>query len=615
MLNKKHGRRIIALLLLFAMIFTTISPTAVYAFEALEKEQIVPTVGEGESFFLGQPEGDYEPLPEGLGEVIGGEISAFGSPILLGGSAKYIWEGDATGVDLTGVTDITVKEGATGTLNLVESSVSIDVDDVKDYLDSEIIVGENTTQITLSSSSADQNNYPKFKSLSSGSSGDLTLNLAGTAFGIGILSINGGNVSLSASGGRLNLDRITGNIDTLETSGAININGSIEADINTFTVQSGIINIYDGILGNLDTLNVKGYLTIYTQNTNPWGENPDTEAANPGIKSVKNININSFGYLFVSCGNNSVSGTETPNAINLANDGKIDINNGSLEAFGSSGEYAGNPGGAGIFAQGNGEMTVSNGNVKANGGSSNSPNTGGVGLKANGDFTLKLNGSNQGHNGLVSLKGAYYSPATFGNISAEFNIGEGEPSLELINGKDYTGEASSVNIKGNFPGVFEIEEDKFDITGEPSGEDIFSVNPIIGGGGLVSFLRPVSNNLYIYAADEAGDPKVGEEYTVSKSGGSENKPATTGTNGWAVFPFSEDGEYTISYGASQSFGVEIDNSLYKASTLPAGISIIDGGNGLQFLPNGEEINITTAIHLDEKSGKFIVTSARNWQAY
>ena len=621
MLIKKHGRRIIALALLFAMIFTTISPSAIYAFEALENGQLVPIVGEGEGFFLDEPEGDYEPPPEELGEIIDGidgdeegekgieaEISDFNSVGLFGESVEYIWQADATNVDLSGITEITVKEGAIGKLRLVEESVSIDVDEVKDYLDSEIIAGVNTTHIILSAASATEYDYPKFKSLNSEGSENLTLNLDGTAFGIGTLSLNGGNISLSSSGGRLNLDRITGDINTLKTSGANNISGSIEANINTFTVESGIINIYDGILGNLKTLNVKGNLIIYTQLTNPSGDNPDTEAANPGIKSVKNININSFGSLFVSCGNNNVSGTETPNAINLDDGGKIDINNGNLDAYGSSGEYGNNPGGAGIYAQGNGEMVVSNGNVLANGGSSTSSNTGGVGLKAKGDFTLKLNGSNQGNNRLISLKGAYYSPATFGNISAEFNIREGEPTLELINGKDYTEESSSVNIKGNFPGVFEIEEDKFDINGDPNGGQSFSVKPTSGdginnGGGRISFLRPVSNNLYIYAADEYGSPKAGVEYIVSKSGESQSKPITTGANGRAMFPFSEDEEYTISYGASQSFSVEIIDSLYTAQSLPAGISIIDSGNGLQFLPNGEEINITTITQIGGTSGQ------------
>lgn len=615
MLIKKHGRRTLALLLLFAMTFTTISPSAIYAFEALEKNQIAPTVWEGESFFVGKPEGNNEPPLERVidnvyrneeGEKQG--ISAFGSPILLGGSAKYIWEGDATNVDLSGVTEITVKAGATGTLNLVEKSVSIDVYDVKDYSNSEIIAGVNTTHITLSSASASQDYYPKFKSLSSGSSGDLNLILNTTAFAFEELSIASGNLAISASGGVLGFDSIKGSIGTLETSGDIRISGSVEANINTFTVNSGNLSISDGILGNLDTLDVKGSLEIYSQNTNPSGTPPDTGAANPGIQSVKNINISSNGVLQVSCGFNNVSGTVSPNAINLANGGKIDVNGGTLKAYGSSGEYYNNSGGAGIYAMGSGEMIVRNGSVLAYGGSSTFSNTDGVGLKAAGDFALKLYGSNDGNDGLVSLKGSYYSPATMGNITAHFNIDGGEPVLELENGKDYTDSQPSLSIKGNFPGVFEIEENKFDIEGNLT-DETFIVKPKLGdgssaGGGLISFVRPSSDNLYIYAGTNESTPLNEVTFNVLKNG--DNKTATTGAKGRAIFPFSEDGEYSITAtldGNARECIIKVFERLFAADNLPAGISIIDGGNGLQVLPSGQDITITEAAQTGGENGK------------
>lgn len=615
MFTKKHSKKLLAITLLFAMIFTTISPSISYALGA-EKNDASALITEERDEGAPADKIDGEsgiPLESVEDEVYKSVEETilpfnFGPMGILGEGTTYTWNEDATGVDLTGIAEILVKNGARGTLKLVEDTISINVEEIENYTEAEIIAGENVSLITLISVSASQSNFPKFKSLSKVGSGDFSIVLSTTAFAFEELSIASGNLAISAGGGVLGFDSIKGSIGTFETSGDIRISGSVEANINTFTVDSGNLSISDGILGNLDTLNVKSELRINTKNTNPSATPPDTGPANPGIKSVKNINISSNGFLQVSCGFNNVSGTVSPNAINLANGGKIDINKGTLKAYGSSGEYYNNSGGAGIYAMGSGEMIVQNGSVLAYGGSSTFPNTDGVGLKAAGDFALKLYGSNEVNEGLVSLKGSYFSPATAGNITAHFNIDSGEPILELENGKDYTGSQPSLSIKGNFPGVFEIDENEFDIEGNLTDES-FIVKPKLGdgssaGGGLISFVRPLSDNLYIYAGSDESTPLNEVTFTVSKSG--EDKTITTGTNGRAMFPFSEDGEYSITAtldGNARECTIEVFDSLFVADDLPAGISIIDGGNGLQILPSGQDITITVAAQTGGESGK------------
>lgn len=620
MFNKKYSKKILAITLLFAMIFTTISPFVSYALGAKKNDaSALITEERDEGAPADKIDGESGIPLESVADKVYGE-GKFATPFnlgpigILGEGTTYTWEGDATGVDLTGVTEIKVKTGASGTLKLVEGNVSIDVEEVEDYTEAEIIAGENVSLITLISVSASQSNFPKFKSLSKVGAGDFALVLDTTAFAFEELSIASGNLAISASGGVLGFDSIKGSIGTLETSGDIKISGSVEANINTFTVASGNVYVYDGILGNIDTLNVKGSLIISTKLTSPWGDNPDTGPANPGIQSVKNININENGYLYILCGNNNVSGTVSPNAINLANGGKIDINNGTLEASGSDGSYGGNPGGAGIYALGSGEIAVRDGNVTINGGfGTKSYDGSGSGIKASENFDVILYGATASYKS-VSIKGGMAGPATYGNITAHFYIGSGEPVLELENGKEYTGSQPSLSIKGNFPGVFEIDESEFDIEGDLT-DETFTVKPKKGdgtnaGGGLISFVRPLSNNLYIYAGTDENNPTANQEFTVSKSGEGEGKLATTGSNGRAMFPYSEDGEYTISFtieGVPNSFDITVFESLFAESdlpsTLPAGISIRDGGNGLQILPNGQDITITEAIQTGGVSGK------------
>ena len=312
MFTKKYSKKILAITLLFAMIFTTISPSVSYALGAKKNDaSALITEERDEGAPADKIDGESRIPLESVEDEVYKSVEEtilpfnFGPMGILGEGDTYTWDEDVTDVDLEGITEILVKDGATGVLRLVEENVSIDAEVVKDYSECTIVADVGVKQINLLSTAAEESNFPKFKSLSKEGSGDFTIDLSTTAFAFEELSIASGNLAISAGGGVLGFDSIKGSIGTFETNGDIRISGSVEANINTFTVDSGNLSISDGILGNLDTLNVKGSLIISTKLTSPWGDNPDTGPANPGIQSVKNINISSNGFLQVSCGNNN----------------------------------------------------------------------------------------------------------------------------------------------------------------------------------------------------------------------------------------------------------------------------------------------------------------------
>ncbi len=444
----------------------------------------------------GKKEEDKKDVPAGM-------FTLFGA----GDGTEFEWTEDASNEDLTGVTKVTVRKGATGTLMLVEPDVTIDVQEIEKlyndetyqytdiYADAEIVLTESVSAIHLVSGNAttDWDGYPKFSKLAYEGTETLTINTDGAAaFGFEELAISYGGSGDFTGTGTLNVNTVTGQANTFNINSAVTVN--------------------DGILATLDTLNVNTDLTIWTQNPN------DEVTPNPGIKEVKNINIASGKQLAVkTVGFNNVLGADTPHAVTLADEGKIEIaDNGSLTINASSGEYVGNLGGNAIHALGDGTIIVNNGgSLLASGGASGSSagTTAGVGIYSAGDLLVELYGGN------ASLIGGSYNPATYadtdGKITVAFHTGSTEYSLALRNGSGFGGEAQSVAINRMVPGNFtSINDTVFDITGDPNTDSKFSVTLKSNDEGEIIFNPNIEDKAVTYTASQIG----GTDGTVSTTG-------------------------------------------------------------------------------------------------
>ncbi|NYB73645.1 S-layer homology domain-containing protein [Sedimentibacter hydroxybenzoicus DSM 7310] len=638
-------RRVIAIILIFTLTIGMIPVTALEYGNILERKGNEINIGSYRNFaenyrnLVGLFNRDYalndkypgekSSVDEGYVEddVIGesqGDYGTYGyiSIPLKMSSPPYDWSSDATDDNLEGVTGVTLNPGATGTLNLTEETVTINVI-TPGAINGTIVAGNGVKKIIftgVSGGSVDKLEYEGTEALTIIGA---TAFESGKGFYLSAVKMQNSQASLNLEtdgGTNLSIGSISGNFHTLEAEGWVNI-GSSGFEDNKLRIS-----------GSIDTIKIgSGNVYVYSP-----GEDSD-KPTNTAVPSVKNIEINE-GKLTVSVGNNNSSNVNSGDGIVLEDGGTINITNGgSLNASGSDGSYEGNNGGTGLKTKGSAVISLDNGSMIITGLGGGSGANGGAAWDAGGkaeiflinNSSVSFNGANYVENA-TALKGSgevevflkYGTKAEFtggqkssavqGPLTVDFQAAGADsseyaydaPTLILKNGSGYEGnDGEEVTINRHVPGEFKYTAEDFDIAGSDA-DDSFKIKPESEyeygvNNGQIYLAHHSEKPFYIYSGETADEPNSYMGFTVN------GEDITTNSMGYAQLPIlNDDGTHTVSGGLLESFGITVSDGKIQTANLPAGVTVVDNGYCLQILTAlPDYIDFTSAEQVGGTSGK------------